>query len=183
MRQHEIVEASSVEAPGQGSNAGLSIGIVYEPIPRPPIELALEAIAMGDCEKAKQQLEGVVEMEPTNDMAVGMLGAVYAELGQMGRAEKLFRATLVANPNNTTMRIQLGLVLSDTERAEEALDVWSAGSYGENQFLVDYYSGIALLRLGRRQEALEKFQKARSAMPVDHIHYSELLEDLIKSHH
>jgi tetratricopeptide (TPR) repeat protein len=144
------------------------------------LEAASEAIKRGAHVDAKQHLHALLDMEPTHELALGMLGAVHAELNELSSAMEYFQRTLDINTENALARFQLGFLLLETGQPQAALEAWRAGQYGPHKYLIDYYTGVALLQLEQRQDALTSFQLSQKSMPTDHALYPALLSSLIK---
>jgi tetratricopeptide (TPR) repeat protein len=144
------------------------------------LSAAIQRAGEGAYDEAQEHLNALLVREPRDELALGMLAAVYAEMKQFDVAALHFQRVLDVNPVNALARFQLGLVLLASQKPDEALAAWQDGVYAENEYLVDYHRGVALAELGREREAFERFELARQQMPVDHVLYRQLLSHLIR---
>lgn len=128
----------------------------------------------GDLEAAVVHLEELLVAEPENEIANGMLAGIYAELKMPERATVYYQRVLVANPRNVLARFQLGLLQLTGGQPQEALETLRPNLSDNTEFLAHYYSGRALLALGKPAEARVLLERAAQRMPVEHPLYAEL---------
>lgn len=82
--------------------------------------------AMGDYERAKENLENAVSNEK-DPQATLYLGRTYEAMGDMNYAASLYRSYLENDPGNAQVINQLGLCLLSLGEYNEALDVFNQG--------------------------------------------------------
>lgn len=84
------------------------------------LHLALHASSIGDRHACMTYLKEVLQQQPQNTRAAYLLAAQHAELGLLERAIKEIQAVLAIDPRLEIARFQLGLLLLDRRRMEEA---------------------------------------------------------------
>lgn len=120
---------------------------------------AKEAAAQGNHEEAAEILHALIEQEPANAEAIGLLGRALIALGRTGEAKALV-ATL---PSNVESHAEIQGVKAALELAEKgqeaqgqitALQARLAADANDHQARYDY--AVALNALGKREEAAEQ---------------------------
>lgn len=144
-------------------------------------KLLIEASRMmsaGDFEPAIAALESICQADPRHELAIGMLGAIHAQLQAPERASECFEAVLALNPENFLARFHLGLVKFDNQDWRGALDVWQPCLAEPSDFVVHHHCGLALLKLDLIDEARRMFQIALQRTPPGHELYEQVHEML-----
>lgn len=80
------------------------------------------------------------------------------------------------NAVNPLARFQLGMAHLSSGAAETALETWEPLLDQEEDFMAHFHSALALLQLGRREQAETLLMHASQTMPVSHPLYPKLLE-------
>lgn len=132
------------------------------------IGLAASAVRAGDSGEALTHLKTALLTEPDNELALGMSASIYAELGMDDRACDTFRKVLTINPANALAQFQLGLIEFRRGALTQALEIWQTPEPASNDFMLRFYSGLALAQLGRSEEAHALFIEASKHVPNDH---------------
>lgn len=145
---------------------------------RTDLALATQFAKQGDYEQAILQLKQLLETNPRHEIANGMLAGIYAELGMHERAVEYFKQVLAVDPKNPLARFQLGMVQLGVKQPQEALLTWAPFLNERGEFLACFYSGMALLQLGKTEEAHKMLTHAEKNMPRDHALYPQLRETL-----
>lgn len=114
-------------------------------------------------------LKDLLAVHPRDEIALGMLAGIYAELKMPARAEALYREVLTVNPSNPLARFQLGLLQLAEKRPRAALEILRPALADESDFLAHFHSGLALRQLGQAGEARRLLEVAAQRMPADHI--------------
>jgi Flp pilus assembly protein TadD len=125
-----------------------------------------EALQRGDAGGARQLLEKALRFKPRNQRARNLLGLSLFKLGELEKAETIYRGLIEDHPADPTLRVNLGLVFlklgsaNDAARCfETTLDLSPGHRKAQN------YLGIALAQKGDLAKAQEWFLKAgNSAM-------------------
>lgn len=141
---------------------------------RAALSLAAACAKRGELEVAIVHLKEVLGAAPDHEIANGMLAGIYAELKMPERATACYERVLVVNPRNVLARFQLGLLQLTGGRPQEALETLRPNLSDNTEFLAHFYSGRALLELGKAGEARVLLQRAAQRMPADHPLYSQL---------
>jgi tetratricopeptide (TPR) repeat protein len=145
-----------------------------QPDVREALSLAAACAKRGELEAAIVHIKEVLGAAPDHEIANGMLAGIYAELQMPERATAHYERVLMANPRNVLARFQLGLLQLTGGRPQEALETLRPNLSDNTEFLAHFYSGRALLELGKTGEARVLLQRAAQRMPADHPLYSQL---------
>lgn len=148
---------------------------------RSSLAAAAAAMKSGDFADAMDQLKKILTDHPSHELANGMLGSVYAELGMTDQAVAAFRKTLAIHPGNPLARFQMGLVLLTAGRYQEAVDALAPMLRMEDDFLAHFHSGLALVSLQRPADARPLLLRAQERMPASHPLYPNLRQLLEQS--
>lgn len=138
-----------------------------------------EAIAQskaGDLEQAIDTLEVILKREAGHEIALGMLASIYLQTGRHEQAIDHYGKLLESSPENPLARFQLGMALMLSGKPEKALDAWQPLLTRQDEFMAHFHSALALLELGRHNDALELAAIARRNMPQSHPLYPQLIE-------
>ena len=127
-----------------------------------------EALQSGDAARARPLLEKGLRHKPRNQRARNLLGLSLFKLGELEKAESLYRGLIEDHPADPTLRVNLGLVFlksgasSDAVRCfETALDLQPDHAKGQN------YLGLALAQKGEHAKAREWFSKCGNLAMAD----------------
>jgi tetratricopeptide (TPR) repeat protein len=129
-----------------------------------------------DLENAILQLKQILQSHPRHEISMGMLASIYLQSGKRQRAIEQFEALLAVHPKNPLARFQLGMASLANGEPEKALSQWAPMLEMDNEFMAHFHSALALIQLGRLDEALPLVEHARSKMPEAHPLYTKLLE-------
>jgi Tfp pilus assembly protein PilF len=120
-----------------------------------------ESLQQGNAAEARLALEKALRYKPRNQRARNLLGLSLFKLGELTKAEEIYRTLIEDHPADPTLRVNLGLVFlksnasADAVRCfETALDL--AGDHQKAQ----NYLGLALAQKGELARAREWFLKA-----------------------
>jgi tetratricopeptide (TPR) repeat protein len=137
---------------------------------------AAQCAEKGDYEGAIAQLKGLIGAQPRHELAIGMLAGIYAQIGMHDRAIEHFRKVLAINPDNALARLQLGLSQLTSAQPAEAIETWKPALKSRDDFLSQFYSGLALMQIYRPDEARTLLREAEKRMPKDHVLYPQLIK-------
>ena len=165
---------------GQGSCAGLAGAVLVLAGPDPDFEaLVLPSHVALRSRKTRQVFELLesgrallpgerrrfdrAEVVPGTDFPAYYADNLAVRLGaagQVGVAEDLFREALSAAPRSKRIHFNLGTLLLDEERSEEAFDHLTEAAKGRRGLAeADLNRGVALWKLGRAKEAEAAFRR------------------------
>ncbi|MCA9210962.1 MAG: tetratricopeptide repeat protein, partial [Planctomycetales bacterium] len=116
--------------------------------------------AAGRFDEAEAACRTAIEQQPTYARAFSNLGAVLLKQRRADEAVEQIRQAVELNPNDPLSRKNLGAALVESNRPTEALP-WleqAAAALGTAEAHKDW--ATALLRLGRLDEAIERYQAA-----------------------
>ena len=131
-------------------------------------------------DKAILSLKQLLDKDQEHEIAMGMLAAIYLQIGMHERAENFYRQLLQINPGNPLARFQLGMSKFNQGAIEQALLTWEPMLDLENEFMAHYYSGLALLHLDEKDKAMRMFEHARRHVPDSHPLYTQLMTQFEK---
>jgi Tfp pilus assembly protein PilF/uncharacterized protein (AIM24 family) len=127
-----------------------------------------EALSQGNPADARVALEKSLRYKPRNQRARNLLGLSLFKLGELTRAEEIYRSLIEDHPSDPTLRVNLGLVFlkqnasADAVRCfETALDLAPDHQKAQN------YLGLALAQKGELARAREWFLKAGNDAMAD----------------
>jgi len=127
-----------------------------------------EALSQGNPADARVALEKALRYKPRNQRARNLLGLSLFKIGELARAEEIYRSLIEDHPSDPTLRVNLGLVFlkqnasADAVRCfETALDLAPDHQKAQN------YLGLALAQKGELARAREWFLKAGNDAMAD----------------
>jgi len=134
-----------------------------------PYYLGLVAVTLGDPDLAETSFSRVLELQPTDDLALARLGETYLETGRLEAAREQFERSLGINTGNFRALLGEGrrtLELSDYDAAIGYLSRASAIDGSSTQ--VNHALGLAYRGAGQMDKAREHFDLAHSVHGLEH---------------
>ncbi|NNF49814.1 MAG: tetratricopeptide repeat protein [Woeseiaceae bacterium] len=150
----------------------------------------------GDTAAAARLFERAAELDPQDPEIANNRAALARQNGDVALAESEFRRALAINPTFRQASTGLGRLLIDTERWQEALELYEplvAADSGD--VVLRYGLATAILNLGRTEEAADlfdaliregneqaeiRFMRGRARLELNEV--DAALEDLVASH-
>ncbi|MCJ7507576.1 MAG: tetratricopeptide repeat protein, partial [candidate division Zixibacteria bacterium] len=86
------------------------------------LDLAKFYLDDGKLQEGICYLERTVDLNPKDELALNLLGTLYANFGQLGKAEETFRRATTLNPNSIGGYYNLGLLYHRQNRIDEAIE-------------------------------------------------------------
>ncbi|HXO31310.1 MAG TPA: protein kinase [Candidatus Acidoferrales bacterium] len=122
--------------------------------------------ATGQSEKAAEQFQQAVQLDPVNDQAYWHLAEAYQNLNQLDKAEETFKRRISVRPNYWRGYSALGVFYISQAEYDKAQALFEqAVSLKPNNYR-DYSNlGAALLYEGRDEEATRAFEKSIAIRP------------------
>jgi len=121
----------------------------------------------GNYDKALEQYQRAVELEPTNDNAQGGLAGTYEQLGRLDDAEKTFKQAIAVRPEYWAGYNRLGLFYQRHARYEDAAAMYSqVVSLAPDSFTGYYNLGGVRILQGNYAEAIPFLQRSLSIRPT-----------------
>lgn len=122
----------------------------------------------GDPEKAIEEFQAALAMEPNRGSTYAMLGTAYAAAGQQEAALEAHRRALSLEPNEAAHYNNLGTLLAEEGRLEQALEHLRRAAQIDSDRAATYQFniGASLLNAHRAQEALPLLQQATRTDPT-----------------
>ena len=120
----------------------------------------------GQYEKAAEQFQQAVQLDPTNDAAYRSLAGAYQHLNQPDKAEETYKRALAVRPQYWRGYTYLGAFYSARAEYEKAVATWHrATELAPENYIAWNGLGANLLYLGRDDEAVQSFAKSISFRP------------------
>ena len=120
-----------------------------------------EFLQQGNPAEARIALEKALRYKPRNQRARNLLGLSLFKLGELTRAEEIYRALIEDHPADPTLRVNLGLVFLKANASAEALRCFeTALDLAPDHQKAQNYLGLALAQKGELARAREWFLKA-----------------------
>jgi len=137
---------------------------------------ATEQVKEGNLDSAITTLKEILQEQPDQEIALGLLAAIYLQIGMTEKAVEHFEALLETSPNNPLARFQLGMARLSQGEPETALKTWEPLLAEKDDFMAHFHSSLALFELKRYQEAHDCIIQASRNMPSSHPLYPQLLD-------
>src|SRR5215471_16693887 len=79
---------------------------------------------------------------PDNEVAAGLLGATYFEIGLPDQALLQYQRVVQLNPGNALARFQVGMVYLSRGEPRAALDAWQPLTLDPHDFMAHFHSAL-----------------------------------------
>lgn len=132
------------------------------------LQKAVSALRASDNEMAMETLKQLLADIPGHELASGMLASIYAEIGMVDEAIGLYQGVIAQHPDNHLARVQWGQLLFNRGQSIEALDVWEPVRAASDDYMAHFLSALAMIKLGRLDEARDLLAIASLRMPQTH---------------
>ena len=120
-----------------------------------------ESLAEGNPSEARAALEKALRYKPRNQRARNLLGLSLFKLGELTRAEEIYRSLIEDHPSDPTLRVNLGLVFLKSGSAADAVRCFeTALDLSPDHQKAQNYLGLALAQKGELARAREWFLKS-----------------------
>jgi Tfp pilus assembly protein PilF len=129
--------------------------------------LALHASSVGDHHACMSYLAEVLQQQPANARALYLRAVQYAELGLTERAVSGIEAALAIEPGLEIARFQLGLLLLDRDRREEAKEYFLRLSNSRDHVLRTFAEAMVALAANDSAQAREKLSLGLAQISKD----------------
>jgi Tfp pilus assembly protein PilF len=128
---------------------------------RPQLTQALDLETAGKLDEAEELYGKVLELDPTNFVALDRRAIMCSKRGEHAEALRLIQAAMRANPRSGETASDMGAILERMGRLDEAKDSYErALVLRPNQPVPHNGRGLALAAKGRYQEAIAAFTRA-----------------------
>ena len=138
------------------------------------ISQASELIKSRSFEQAIPLLKDLISTDTNNELALGMLASIYAEIQMKDKAMGLYERILAINPANPLARFQLGLLNFNNNQFDQAIKIWTPALSDEKNFMTQYFTGLAYLQIQQPTQARPLLEMAQQHMPTDNPLYNSL---------
>ncbi|MFN2546791.1 MAG: tetratricopeptide repeat protein [Myxococcales bacterium] len=127
-----------------------------------------ELLAQGNAADARAALEKALRYKPRNQRARNLLGLSLFKLGELARAEEIYRSLIEDHPADPTLRVNLGLVFLKANASPDAVRCFeTALDLAPDHEKAQNYLGLALAQKGELGRAREWFLKAGNDAMAD----------------
>lgn len=127
-----------------------------------PEEFDLESVQ----DEIRTSMEQLLKSYPRDHRALHLSGIVYSELKQTANAERMLRSSLVLEPNDSQVRLDLARLLLSTGRDMEALEILEIDSeLGTTQIEFTCLLAETQTRVGQLSEAVMTLQTGLNRFP------------------
>ena len=117
---------------------------------------AIQAHQSGQAQLSIEPLQQILQVQPDNDMALGMLGAVYLAMRQPQSALPLLQKAAEVNPENVDALANLGIALQGAGQIEQGLQqLQQAVSHTPQRLDIRFNLANMLLQVQRYEEAMQ----------------------------
>ncbi|HUK01217.1 MAG TPA: putative 2OG-Fe(II) oxygenase [Steroidobacteraceae bacterium] len=147
-------------------------------MPKPTIQAAYDHLTRGALAEAEAMCRSLLTLSQGRDsQAWTVLGMIMRQHGKLVESEAAYRAAIAQAPNNVIAHHNLGALLSQLERAEEALsELERASALGLTARELQINRGRALMQLYRTAEAEAAYAQAMALDPRDPMAQSTLAQ-------
>lgn len=120
----------------------------------------------GQYEKAAEQFQQAVQLDPVNDRAYAALGQAFQHLNQPDKAEDTYKRAIAMRPQYWRGYLQLGsFYITQAEYDKAAAEDRRATELDPDSYLAFNNLGAASLYAGKDEEAAQAFSKSISIRP------------------
>lgn len=152
-----VVSCGSEAPPPESETAALLNANVHR---------ASAMIEAGKYEEATRLLEVLARQDPMNEQVFIMLGDAERGAGDVPAAIKGYEQAIRIVYEDHKPHLKLGTLLMENNKIGRALtELEIAVKYGDDDALAHYNYGLALYKLGRKEQALSQWQLARDRAP------------------
>ena len=158
-----LISLYETDAGTERANAGLHYGLGYAYANQGRIDTTQTDALF---EKAANQFERTISLDPTLSQAHFSLGAVYQEQNKLDLAAQAMEACLKLNPKYYPAHHRLGEIQLQQDNPEAALESFRAAQKMNSKWVRPYYGiGLAHFKLGNYNAAREALEEAISRDP------------------
>jgi len=127
-----------------------------------------ELLTEGNPTDARIALEKALRYKPRNQRARNLLGLALFKMGELPRAEEIYRSLIEDHPADPTLRVNLGLVFLKQNASPDAVRCFeTALDLSPDHQKAQNYLGLALSQKGELARAREWFLKAGNDAMAD----------------
>ena len=153
-----LISLYETDAETERANAGLHYGLGYAYANQGRIDTTQTAALF---EKAANQFERTIALDPTLARAHFSLGAIYQEQNQLELAVQAMEACLRLDPKYYPAYYRLGEIQLQQDNPEAALEAFQAAQKMKSKWAPPYYGiGLTHFKLGNDSTAREALEEA-----------------------
>lgn len=134
--------------------------------PRYHYKLGEAYYGLGDLEKAIQEEQEAIRINPEMSLAYIILGQVYEQQGNTENALLMFSKAVELDPENGLAQYYLGETQETLEQYEDALVSYQVAAEADSEWNVPRFAlGEVLVKMGNDEDALVEYQTAITIDP------------------
>jgi len=132
------------------------------------LQTALALHQMGQVHQAERIYRDVIAIDANNANALNLLGLIVQDRGDLGEAERFFKAASAHSPQAPSFHFNLATVLTLKKDLSGALDAYARAIACDPSFAEAYLNrGVLYYAQQYFDDALKDFQKATTLAPQD----------------
>jgi len=144
--------AKAVELGNSGADGHICLGLIFN--------------GTGEYEKAADEFQKAMQLDPTRDQAYSGLGRVYQKLNQPDKAEEVYKRAINLRPQYWLVYNQLGaLYISQAEYEKAAAMFRRAAELDPDSYSAYSNLGAALVYAGKDEDAAQALEKSLALRP------------------
>lgn len=125
---------------------------------------------------AERSLENSISLDSTNSKYLAEYADLQTELGNPFKAVAFYQRAVVRSPEDFSLQYKLGKALMNIENYQKAYDVFMMIRYKDSTNVVyNKQLGLAALRIGKTDQAIDMFESVLEANPNDFNSYMNLI--------
>jgi uncharacterized protein (AIM24 family) len=129
-----------------------------------------ELLQAGKADDARVHFERALDINPSHEQALNLLGLALFRLNQLARARQIFAELIYNNPSEPSLRLNLAMVHLKTSHLEEAkVELEHVLALNPDHVRATSYMGLVLERKGDLDRAAAFYEKAGNQKRADEI--------------
>ena len=133
--------------------------------PEPHLSAGLLLEKQSKLDEAAEEYQAAAALDPKSTEPIAGLANIYLKQKNLAGAETQLRKVLAADPNNGNARAQLGRVLAEQGKTEEAGSLLGTDKSGNSDPQAALVLGSVLVKAGNTAAAEQQFRLAVAGMP------------------
>ena len=159
--------------PGQALDAFAQAAKLDPNNPEPHMSAGMILEKQSRLDAAAAEYEAAAKLDPKPIEPLVALSVVYTKQQKYSQAEAVLRKLLAAEPENQTVRVQLGRILAAEGKNDEAAQLLASSVKASGDPHAELELGTLYVRAGRYPDAEQMFRSSLQKLPEDpEVHYA-----------